>query len=123
MAAIELDDVQSNVLRGFRHAEALPHVAYSLLAFGARDEARAFVAEAGSLATSCSAWSALSARTGDARFVWNVGFTYAGLLTLGFDARGQFPDGLVNDSLQFGSFTGYAAFALGARQRAICMRS
>ncbi len=118
MATIELDDVQSNVLRGFRHTEALPHVAYSLLGFTAKDTARAFLAEAAALATSCTAWNALAKQAGDERFVWNLGFTYEGLLKLGFDARAQFPNGPVTDSLQFGSFTGYAAFALGARQRA-----
>lgn len=111
---IELYDVQSNVLRGYRNHESLDHVAYVFLAFDEREAARAFVAEAAALATSCSAWDALEKQSGDARFVWNLGFTFDGLTQLGAAP----PKSDRSDAADaFGAFSDYAAFALGAQQR------
>ena len=99
--AIELGDVQSNVLRGYRGA--LPHVAYAFLALPETEQARAFVRDTVPLTTSCSAFDRLAGAAGDERFIWNLGFTFAGMRALGANAR---------------DFERDAAFALGPAERA-----
>lgn len=75
---LDLGNIQSNVLRGYRVGEAEPHHAYLWLAMRDRAAARAAVATLLPHVTSCATWDA-----GTAPFVLNLALSHAGLRTLG----------------------------------------
>jgi Dyp-type peroxidase family len=111
---IDLGDVQSNVLRGYRFHETLPSVEYVYFQFLDRDKAREFVRAAHALTTSCIDFDRLATEGEKTRFVWNLGFSYDGLRFL--DPRVGQPPKQGDDPDDFGVFRGFAAFALGARE-------
>ena len=132
---IQLENVQSNVLRGYRHGEGLPHVVYVFLRFSEANAqaARDFVRSAHPLTTSCKGWDDL-AKTRDAldqtldqtldhagdrievddRFVWNLGFTIDGLHVLDPEIMTwQIQDG--EECWQSEVFKSHSAFVEGPR--------
>lgn len=117
---IELGDVQSNALRGFRIDDAFPHVAYLFLKLGDLASARAWLAAITPQLTSCADWDALAGKSADARFAWNVAFTYQGLRTLGLP--GSDPDPEPMDPAECrafdSAFRDHDAFVEGAVRRA-----
>lgn len=72
--AIDLHDVQSNVLRGYRVGEAESHHGYIWLQLHEADAARKTLAALHPHVTSCAKWDG-----GELPFVLNVGLTYRGL--------------------------------------------
>ncbi len=73
---VELREIQANVLRAFRNADAPPLAEYVFVQLGGQAESRAFLGALHPEITSCADWDA-----GD-RVVVNVGLTYAGLQLL-----------------------------------------
>ncbi len=74
MTTIDLQDVQSNVLRGYRVGEAEPHHAYVWLELGEAEAARKTLAALLPHVTTCAKWD-----EGNLPFVLNVGLTYRGV--------------------------------------------
>lgn len=124
---IDLSEVQSNVLRGYRYNESLGHVAYVFVGFESASAARAFLREASAITTSCSdydelvleaqapPWSEQSPNPAFDRFVWNVGLTYDGMRVLE-PSLAPPRDHARDDDEDFGPFTAHTAFAHGPRQ-------
>jgi Dyp-type peroxidase family len=71
---IDLHDIQSNVLRGYRVGEAEPHQHYVWLQFHEATAARRTLAALHGHVTSCARWDAA-----EQPFVLNVALTYRGL--------------------------------------------
>jgi Dyp-type peroxidase family len=87
---LDLGNVQSNVLRGYRVGEAEPHHAYLWLSLAGRDAARAAVAMLLPHVTSCARWDAR-----DGAFVLNVALSHEGLQRLGVPSDVAFPAAFV----------------------------
>lgn len=95
--SIELSDVQSLVLRGYRVLEALPFQRYAYLRFDDPRGARAWLSAALPKVTSCTTFDAQTFQ-----YVLAIGFTYRGLRALGAPTSSVWPE----------------AFAQGMAQRA-----
>jgi len=84
MTTIELDDVQGNILLGYR----LPLARYTFLRIGDADSGRRFIDLALSDVTTSELWSEAKARS-----TFNIGFTFPGLAALNVPGKslGSFP--------------------------------